>query len=127
MQNQKDKQSTEFRDPDPAPASGKAAACGEGGEGGTHEALALPCPFCGAEPAQGPWKACPPGWAIECGNNLTKCPAAPCVTGYTMREALAAWNQRPTPHEGTIPDASDASPLQDACGVENARNDEGEG
>lgn len=62
----------------------------------------LPCPFCGEEPSQGPWKNAvsihtPDAWAIECSSEPHKCPIQPSIADFEKRHAIAAWNTRAAP------------------------------
>jgi hypothetical protein len=129
--------STEFRDPDPAHASGQAAACGEGGEGSFVGALR---------------RATTPRAALDAGNafvaaNLRECCAEvlewqttsilrdgklrkaaaffykvsptdalqlaeSATTKAAMRAIVAS-----TPHVGTMTEAQDAEPVQVATNL----------
>ena len=51
----------------------------------------LPCPFCGAAPEIISWHGHPEK-TVSCENN--ECPAHPYVSGYTLGEAVSAWNGR---------------------------------
>lgn len=60
----------------------------------------LPCPFCGQQPEMEPWHGgAPTKVMIACvglhpEEGFIDCGPAPCVTGETPEEAIAAWNTR---------------------------------
>jgi hypothetical protein len=54
---------------------------------------ALPCPFCGSQPAIQPWHGGGPRKRfIQCPN--LDCSVTPQTTGSTRQKALDAWNTR---------------------------------